>query len=58
MLVIVENPNKNWKFSLGANITAYIGHKNILSNITVNGRVFKRKQKIQEFGPIITYIIR
>ena len=56
MLVIVEVLSEYLNFLLGSNITMYIDHKNPLSNATVNNRMFRWKQKIQEFGPIIKYI--
>ena len=56
MLAIVEALKEYKNFLLGANITIYTDHKNLLSNSTVSDRVFRWKQKIQEFGPILNYI--
>lgn len=56
MLAIVEVLKEYKNFLLGANITIYTDHKNLLSNSTVNDRVFRWKQTIQEFGPILKYI--
>ena len=53
MLAIVEVLKEYKNFLLGANISIYTDHKNLLSNSTVNDRVFRWKQKIQEFGPIL-----
>ena len=55
MLAIVEFLKEYRNFLLGSNITIYTNHKNLLSNATVNNRVFRWKQKIQEFGPVIKY---
>ena len=56
MLAIVEVLHEYRNFLLGSNITIYTDHKNLLSNAKVNNRVFRWKQKIQEFGPVIKYI--
>ena len=56
MLTIVEVLRECRNFLLGADITIYTDHKNLLSNATVNNRVFRWKQKIQQFGPVIKYI--
>ena len=56
MLAIVKVLNEYKNFLLGANISIYTDHKNLLSNSTVNDRVFRWKQKIQEFGPVLNYI--
>ena len=56
MLAIVEVLKEYKNFLLGANISIYTDHKNLLSNSTVNDRVFRWKQKIQEFGPILNYM--
>ena len=56
MLAIVEGLKEYHNFLLGANITIFTDHKNLLSNTTVSNRVFRWKQKIQEFGPNIQYI--
>ena len=53
MLVIVDVPREYQYFLLGANITIFTYHKNLLSNATVNCRVFRWKQKIQEFSSTI-----
>ena len=55
MLATVEVLKEYKNFQLGANITIYTDHKNPLSNSTVNDRVFRWKQKIQQFGPILNY---
>ena len=56
MLAIVKVFKEYRNFLLGAQITIYIDHKNLLSNVTVNDTVFRWKTKIQEFRPIIMYI--
>ena len=56
MLAIVEVFKEYRNFLLGAQITIFTDHKNLLSNSTVNDRVFRWKQKIQDFSPIIMYI--
>ena len=56
MLAIVEVLKEYKKLLLGTNITIFTDHKNLLSNSTVNDRVFRWKQKIQEFGPTLNYI--
>ena len=56
MLTIVEVFKEYRNFLLGAQITIYTDHKNLLSNATVNDRVFRWETKIQEFGSIIMYI--
>ena len=56
MLAIVEVLKEYRIFLLGAEITIFTDHKNLLSNATVNNRVFRWKQKIQEYGPTIKYI--
>ena len=48
--------SRNKNVLLGANITIYTDHKNFLANSAVNDRVFRWKQKIQEFGPVLNYI--
>ena len=56
MLAIVEVFKEYRNFLLGAQITIYTDHNNLPSNATVNDRVFRWKNKIQEFGPVIIYI--
>ena len=56
MLAIVEVLKEYHNFLLRANITIFTDHKNLLSNATVNNRVFRLKQRIQEYGPTIKYI--
>ena len=56
MLAIVEVLKEYRIFLLGADITIYTDHKNLLATSTVNDRVFRWKQKIQEYNPIIKYI--
>ena len=47
MLVIVEVLKEYRNFLLGANITIFNDHENLLSNSTTNNRIFRWKQKIQ-----------
>ena len=56
MLAIVEVLKEYRNFLLGANITIFTDHKNVLSNSTSSNRIFRWKQKIQDFGPNIQYI--
>ena len=56
MLAIVEVLKEYRNFLYGANITISTKHKNLLSNTTVSNRVFRWKQKIQEFEHNIQYI--
>ena len=56
MLVIIKVLKEYRNFLLGARITIFTDHKNLLSNATVNNRVFRWKQKIQEFSPILQYV--
>ena len=56
MLAIVEVLKEYRNFLLGANITIFTDHKNLLSNATVSNIVFRWKQQIQEYGPTIKYI--
>ena len=56
MLAVVEVLKEYCNFLLGARITIFTDHENLLSNATVNNRVFRWKQKIQEFNPIIQYV--
>ena len=46
MLAVVEVLKGYRNFLLGARITIFTDHKNLLSNATVNNRVFRWKQKI------------
>ena len=41
---------------LGAEIVIFTDHKNLLANSSTNDRVFRWKQKIEEFGPTIHYV--
>ena len=56
MLAVVEVLKEYKNFLLGANNTIFTDHKHLLSNSTVNDRVFRWKQNIQEFRPILNYI--
>ena len=56
MLAIVEVLKEYHNILLGANIIIFTDHKNLLSNSTVSNRVFRWKQKIEEFGPNIQCI--
>ena len=55
MLAIVEVLKEYRNFLLGAEITIYTDHKNLLATSTINDRVFRWKQKIQEYNPTIKY---
>ena len=56
MIAIVEDLKEYRNILLGANITIFTDHKNLLSNSTVSNRVFMWKQKIQEFWCNTQYI--
>ena len=56
MLAVVEVLKEYKNFLLEANITIFTDHRDLLSNSTVNDRVFRWKHKIQEFGKIINCI--
>ena len=56
MLAIVATLKEYRNFLLGATIFIYTNHKNPLADTTVNNRVFRWKQLIEEFGPMIHYI--
>ena len=56
MLAIVQVLKEYRKFLLGAQITIYTDHKNLLSNSSTNDRVFRWKQKIEEFAPTLHYV--
>ena len=56
MLAIVEVLKEYRNFLLGATITIHTDHKNLLANSSSNDRVFRWKQKIEEFGPTIKYV--
>ena len=56
MIAIVEDLKEYRNILLGANITIFTDHKNLLSNSTVCNGVLRWKQKIQEFGPNLQYI--
>ena len=58
MLAIVEVLKEYHNFLLGAKITIFTDHKNLLSNSTTNNRIFRWKQKIQEFSPTLIYVKR
>ena len=53
MLAIMEVLKKYRNFLLGAKIIIHTDHKNLLANSSSNDRVFRWKQKIEEFGPTI-----
>ena len=56
MLAVVEVLKEYRSFLLGTRITIFTDRKNLLSNATVNNRVFRWKQKTQEFSQIIQYV--
>ena len=56
MLAIVEVLREYRIFLLGAMITIFTDHKNLLANFIANDRVFQWKQKIEEFAPINQYV--
>ena len=56
MLAIVEVLKEYRNFLLGAVIVIFTDHKNLLSNNSANDRVFRWKQKIEEFAPTIQYV--
>ena len=56
MLAIVEVLKEYCNFLLGANIIIFTDNKNLLSNATVNNKVFRRKQRVQEYKPTIKSI--
>ena len=56
MLAIVKVLKEYRNFLLGANITIYTDHKNLLANNSDNNSVFRWKQKIQEYGPTLIYV--
>ena len=56
MLAIVEVLREYRNFLLGANITIFTDHKNLLSNSTTNNGIFRWKQKIQEFSPTLIHV--
>ncbi len=56
MLAIVEVLEEYRNFLIGADIIIYTDHKNLLASSTINDRVFRWKQKIQEYNPVIKYI--
>ena len=56
MLAIVEVLKEYRNFLLGASITIYTDHKNLLLDSSINDRVFRWKQKIEEFTPTLQYV--
>ena len=56
MLAIVEVLREYRNFLLGAKITIFTDHKNLLANTSANDCVFRWKQKIEEFTPTIQYV--
>ena len=56
MLAIVKVLKEYHNFLLGTRIAIFTDHKNLLSNTTVNNSVFRWKQKIEEFSPILQYV--
>ena len=57
MLAVVEVLKEFRKFLLGATIVIFTDHKTPLSNSGANDRVFRLKQKIEEFCPTLHYVI-
>ena len=53
MVAIVEVLREYRNFLLGAEIIIFTDHKNLFANSSTNDRVFRWKQKIEEFGPTI-----
>ena len=56
MLAIVSTLKEYRNFLLGAEIVIYTDHKNLLSDNTINNRVFRWKATIEEYGPTLMYI--
>ena len=56
ILAIVEVLKEYRNFLLGAKIIIHTDHKNLLANSSSNDRVFRWKQKIEEFGSTIKYV--
>ena len=56
MLVIAQVLKEYRNFLLGSQITIYTDHKNLLANSSTNDRVFRWKQKIEEFAPTLHYV--
>ena len=56
MLAIVEVLREYRNFLLGANKTIFTDHKNLLANTSANDRVFRQKQKFEEFAPTTQYV--
>ena len=56
MLTIVQVLKEYRNFLLGSQITIYINHKNLLASSSTNDRVFRWKQKIEEFAPTLHYV--
>ena len=56
MLAIIEVLKEYRNFLLGAEIIIFTDHKNLLANSSTDDRVFRWKQKIEEFGPTIQYV--
>ena len=56
ILAIVQVLKEYKNFLLGAQITIYTNHKNLLANSSTNNRVFRWKQKIEEYTPTLHYV--
>ena len=56
MLAIVQVLKEYRNILLGAELIIHTDHKNLLSDNSINDRVFRWKNKIEEYGPIVNYI--
>ena len=56
MLAIVTVLKEYKNFLYGGEIIIHTDNKNLLSDTSSNDRVFRWKQKIEEFGPLLNYI--
>ena len=56
MLAIVTVLKEYKNFLYGGQIIIHTDHKNLLAETSANDRVFRWKQKIEEFGPLMNYI--
>ena len=56
MLAIVEVLKEYRNFLLGASITIYTDHKHLLSQTSDKNRVFRWKQKLEEYGTALIYV--
>ena len=56
MLAIVSTLKEYRNFLLGAEIIVCADQKNLLSDNTVNNRVFRWMASIEEYRPTITYV--